>query len=445
MKTFNKIKIVSIVYCMILPHLAMASLDGFFKSLGVSANVSSPAAFNDQAAGYYTGGGLMMRQKNRSYQPINISPPSFGAGCSGIDAYFGSISFMSGDALVKMIRQMGTTAGTYALQLGLKTMAPQIENLLSQLRKLALDANALMMGDCRQVQQIFAATLPKGSAFQEHACIDATKGGGEDWFGAKEACKKPEKMAAALEKKQTDSPDLMVNEFNLTWHILKKLAEQRYLTKEDMEFWLTMVGTVVNKREGTGPLKPTFYTGKAADEATWTNLVKGGEISGLSCEGDEDKCLSMKRKTIEIKESLGDKIEKQINKLQEKYLGKAVLDDTDIAFLNNVADLPLWKYIQVLAAHGGGGRYTAIYEYVALRILLSQLDRIVSEVDGYMHLLQDMQMEAEKIKEYREHLNTLKNQLRQRQGPMTQQTLFQFNQMVESYEKHVRLMHSLSN
>jgi hypothetical protein len=54
-------------------------------------------------------------------------------------------------------------------------------------------------------------------------------------------------------------------------------------------------------------------------------------------------------------------------------------------------------------------------------------------------------MEAEKIKEYRDHLHNLKTQLRQRQGPMTQQTMFQLNQIIEADEKHVRLVHSLSN
>ena len=63
------------------------SLDKFFNALGTDVNVSNSGAFHDQAAGYYTGGGMMVRQKNRAYQPITISPPSFNAGCSGIDAY----------------------------------------------------------------------------------------------------------------------------------------------------------------------------------------------------------------------------------------------------------------------------------------------------------------------------------------------------------------------
>ena len=437
------------MFCLLMTLSSMASgntLEKFFESLGAEANASESAAFHDQAAGYYTGGGLMVRQKNTSYQPLNISPPSFSAGCSGIDAYFGSISFMKKNELVNMIRQMGTHVGTYAFQLAMKTMAPQVENLLSQLRKLALDINSLMIGDCRQVQQIFAAALPKGTAFQEHACIDVRKQSGhEDWFGAKEKCSEPGNMVQGAKDAQIKSPDLLVAEFNLTWHILKKLKDQGSLLEADMEFWLTMVGTIVRKDLGRGDFETIFYSGKAADELTWQHLLKGGRINGLVC-GDREKCLDVQSQVIPIEEGLGEKIGKQIRTLQRKYLAnREDLSPEDLTFLNNVAELPLWKYIQVLSARGSSARFEAIHDYIALRILLSQLDSIISEVDAHMHVLQGKQMEAEKIKEYRDHLHNLKTQLHQRQGPMTQQTMFQLNQMIEADEKHVRLVHGLSS
>ena len=47
-----------------------------FESLGGEANISSPGGFQDQAAGYYTGGGIVMRQKSKSVSPFNVSLPN---------------------------------------------------------------------------------------------------------------------------------------------------------------------------------------------------------------------------------------------------------------------------------------------------------------------------------------------------------------------------------
>ena len=119
-----------------------SALDRFFESLGGQVNQSTPGSYQDQAAGYYTGGGYVMRQNNAVIQPINISLPSLGAGCNSLDMYFGSLSFLQTDKLVQLGRQVMTGIPTYGFQLALKTMSPQIENMLSQLRKYVQDMNA---------------------------------------------------------------------------------------------------------------------------------------------------------------------------------------------------------------------------------------------------------------------------------------------------------------
>lgn len=54
-----------------LPYTAQSSaLQKMFESLGGEANISSPGGFQDQAHGYYTGGGIVMRRKTRSSLPL---------------------------------------------------------------------------------------------------------------------------------------------------------------------------------------------------------------------------------------------------------------------------------------------------------------------------------------------------------------------------------------
>lgn len=418
-----------------------SAMDKFFNNLGTDVNTTNPGAFMDQSAGHYTAGGMMVRQKNRAYQPITISPPSFSAGCSGIDAYFGGASFMNGQQLGQLLRQMGTQAATYALQLGLKTMAPQVEGLLSQLRKLALDANALMVGDCRQVQQIFASALPKGTAFQEHACIDVKRqGGGEDWFGAKEKCSKPDQITSGATESQKKNPDMLVGEYNLLWHILKKLGSS--LSKEEKVLWQTLAGTIVHRKEGER-LVHVPYMGKAADDKMWDTLLKGGFVDTLACD-DEEKCLYPIRKETIVLKGLKEKIAKMIRDIQDKYLSNAELSPSEISFLNDVASVPIWKYIQVLSASGSFMQFDAILDHMAIQLLLSQLERILSDVEAHLHLLEGHQQESSQLEAFGKRLQHLKTQLRLRQGPLTQQAMFQLNKMIESEENRVRIINNLN-
>jgi conjugative transfer pilus assembly protein TraH len=66
-------------------------------------------------------------------QPFSISPPSLSSGCNGIDAFIGSFSMMSGGELVSIANNIGSQAVVYGFHLGMKTYAPQIEQVLKDL------------------------------------------------------------------------------------------------------------------------------------------------------------------------------------------------------------------------------------------------------------------------------------------------------------------------
>ncbi|WP_354666733.1 conjugal transfer protein TraH [Orientia tsutsugamushi] len=84
---------------------------------------------------------IICRTSQTSFQPFAITPPSLNMSCSGIDAYLGSFSVISGEELVQLMKNIGSQAKVYAFSLGLKTFAPQIENALKDLRNLAMEMN----------------------------------------------------------------------------------------------------------------------------------------------------------------------------------------------------------------------------------------------------------------------------------------------------------------
>src|SRR5438552_10517676 len=69
-------------------------LDGYFKGLGFSSNVTSPQAYHGQQAGFYTAGSIFMRSASTDLQVVQVQLPSYRSGCSGIDIFAGGFSFV---------------------------------------------------------------------------------------------------------------------------------------------------------------------------------------------------------------------------------------------------------------------------------------------------------------------------------------------------------------
>jgi hypothetical protein len=60
--------------------------------------------------------------------------PCMGKYNDDIDMFFGSISTIKGEEMVQMLRSMADVVPTYAFQLAMKTMKPELEKLMSQIR-----------------------------------------------------------------------------------------------------------------------------------------------------------------------------------------------------------------------------------------------------------------------------------------------------------------------
>jgi conjugative transfer pilus assembly protein TraH len=64
-------------------------LMGFFKSASMASNVTTPGTYQDQTAGFYTGGSIVTRNGVRNAQVATVQMPGFRAGCGGIDLWMG--------------------------------------------------------------------------------------------------------------------------------------------------------------------------------------------------------------------------------------------------------------------------------------------------------------------------------------------------------------------
>jgi hypothetical protein len=58
-----------------------------------------------------------------------------------IDMFFGSLSTIKGEEMVQMLSSMADVVPTYAFQLAMKTMNPELEKLMSQIRQYVHDVD----------------------------------------------------------------------------------------------------------------------------------------------------------------------------------------------------------------------------------------------------------------------------------------------------------------
>ncbi len=401
----------TLLFSLLIPQTIHANaLDRFFSSLGAQTNLSTPGSFQDQAAGYYTGGGYVMRQGSSAIQPINISLPKFGVGCNSLDLYFGSFSFISKDQLVQMARRIATAVPTYVFQLGLKTYAPQIENTMAQIRKYVQDMNNLMLNECQAAQQIVGGMLPKGSAMHDMYCKEQNMGHNQDWFGAKDHCNNDAKVAQSMKKAEKDSPDLLVGEYNLVFHVLKKMPE--YADNEELRnFVMSLMGTLISRKEGD---RFRLYTiePRADQEEFVSAYLKSGQTSQLVC-NDQEKCLAPTNReiTIDDKATMKTKVLEKVRSLREKYQTLGAITTDEIAFLNDAVNLPIWRYIHVSVAAGSQFLMQDAAEYIGAMILFSQFDKVMSQVIEAIDSLEKVQLEDSAIRRFKANIQQARSRV----------------------------------
>ncbi len=139
---------------------AFAGMNPFSGLTSALTDASSGAAvLNSPGHTTFYGGSLSVHVPSDTVQFISISPPSFSAGCSGINMYFGGFSFISGANFGKLIQAVMQAAPGYVINLAIRTLCPECSDILTELQKLAEAANGMGQNACH-----IAKSLVNGAA-----------------------------------------------------------------------------------------------------------------------------------------------------------------------------------------------------------------------------------------------------------------------------------------
>lgn len=134
---------------------AMGAGSAFNNLLGnADTSTTTPGYYQTEARNAFVAGGFNVHFANNSFQLINITPPSFSAGCGGISMFFGGFSFISGAQFSALVQNILQAAIGYAIQLAIQTLCPACEAVLQVLQKAAQMANSLANNTCQMAKDI---------------------------------------------------------------------------------------------------------------------------------------------------------------------------------------------------------------------------------------------------------------------------------------------------
>ena len=131
-------------------------MDGMF---GTMTNFTAPTAHLGQRRGVITGGSLVARNGITNSNLVSFVPPSFSAGCGGIDLFAGSFSFINFNQFVQLMRNVAGNAAGYAFQLAVGAMCPWCASVMTDLQKKIQEMNQMFSNSCRLAQGMVNDTV----------------------------------------------------------------------------------------------------------------------------------------------------------------------------------------------------------------------------------------------------------------------------------------------
>lgn len=124
----------------------------WFDDLTSGIQTNSPAAWEGQKRGYFTGGGFSLRTQTSREPLLNIQPPRINAGCGGIDVFWGSFSYLNPEYLIQAFQNILSAAPAYAFKLALQQLCDPCDDVMSALQQMAQAINNIALDECGSAQ-----------------------------------------------------------------------------------------------------------------------------------------------------------------------------------------------------------------------------------------------------------------------------------------------------
>lgn len=408
------------------------------------SNVNRPEIWQDQLGGFATGGSIHARVPATNLKLLHLDLPDLKGGCGGIDLFSGGFGYINLPNLENLIKNIGTTAVSYSVMLTIKSLSPQISDLLENLEATARFINSQNINSCQMGASIAAGLFPKTQASQELACnarkmSNPNSVGSElgSYFTARYNCQNP------VERDKTNDVDssLLGPEYNLVWKALSKMAveidstgqkKETTETVANKEFLMSLSGTLVAKTNSFEHKGSLIKNAQILDTIVLGSST--GQINLYKCD-EAVKCLNPTVDAVAFTadQSVVSKVKALLNSIAEKIITesaaatgnampttstggstKSTTLSTEEQYLATTTSIPIIKLITLNAGLKGHGINLTIEDYaeaVAFDYVVNYLDSLLEFVYVAVANLEHAQIDEGKIKAFKEEIRHLKQML----------------------------------
>lgn len=354
-----------------------SDLYNFFGGLGYSGNATKAQAWQGQAAGYYSGGSLYLRNPIKSVQIISMQLPSLNAGCGGIDAYLGAFSMISGDEIQRFVKQIMSNAAGYAFDLALQTMVPELKQAKDFLQKLASDVNSSNMSSCQAAQGIIGGLWPVSQVANQKICQDIA---GEsnlfaDWAASRQGCTVGGQGNNVTSRANEHQKDQVLKNKNLLWDALSRnhLFDGNRQLKELV---MSSVGSIIFNSDGNVIILTPLVNNRDLINV----LMRGGSAQVYGCD-EESLCLGpvVTNVTINESNSLVTLVKSLMISMQSKLTDDLPLTEVEKGFVNTTS-VPVLKYLTNSQSMGMSATYLIqVSDFIAQDLMIQYLQELVQQ------------------------------------------------------------------
>ena len=387
------------------------SLEGAFRSLGTANNVTGPGgSYQDQAGGFYTVGSVFARSKAHQANLMSVQMPHYRSGCGGIDLFMGGLSFINAQEFLQLLRNIGSNASGYAFNLALATVTPQIKSVLDDLSAKVQKMTNNNINSCEAAATLVGGVWPQSDASSQLLCNAMSKDLNvvSDWAESRQRCGAGGQRDSVTSQRgnRPGYKDILGDEFNLAW---KALAKNAFLSADHRlaEFFMTISGTLVSRKGGSGGLEMKEFPSKSSDTDLISALLTGGQsLQIYACDTmTEDGCLNptLRSETLPPEKALIHKVDALLNGIHQNLLYDKELTPEQQGFVNSTM-IPVLKIMAVEMGFKEGGSPLSIAPYrdaIAHDILLHYLDEVMELVWTSATHLKQVQINDKMIESFR--------------------------------------------
>jgi conjugative transfer pilus assembly protein TraH len=374
--------------CLLRAELGVANIEQdlsyFFDALGHTYTSKQPEASFSDTAGFLGGGALHITAPEREESVIQVKMPDYKSGCSGIDLFTGSLSYIGGDKLIDLGKQVMTNGGAYAADVMLATTVPELKQVRDYLQTMVQKVNQTSINSCEMAQNLVGGLWPKTAASQQKVCTDqyrlGREGLGHDYVAAHMACSGAGFQETMQQARGDDArkKQVILNK-NLVWELMHDTS---FLNKnqELAEFVMSLTGSIIIDAQGNIKVVPSLLKPSGALVHT---ILEGGDTRLWRC--DEPRaCLNTHLGNFKISEAyaLSGHVRQRMQSINNKLIHDVELNVDEKAFLG-MTSLPILKFLTALnRTHAG--HVTATFETY---VMLIAGDMLQHYLDGLIRAL----------------------------------------------------------